>query len=42
MCSLDVKAEVIMPDNMQIFVIAMGLILFSGFLTAYLSGKWND
>ncbi|EPK7358628.1 protein MgtS [Kluyvera huaxiensis] len=27
---------------MQIFVIAMGLILFSGFLTAYLSGKWND
>lgn len=31
-----------MPDNMQIFVIAMGLILFSGFLTAYMSGKWND
>ncbi|MFU0853827.1 protein MgtS [Kluyvera cryocrescens] len=27
---------------MQIFVIALGLILFSGFLTAYLSGKWND
>lgn len=31
-----------MPDNMQIFIIAMGLILFSGFLTAYMSGKWND
>ncbi|MFU0933465.1 protein MgtS [Kluyvera cryocrescens] len=27
---------------MQIFIIALGLILFSGFLTAYLSGKWND
>lgn len=40
--SLVINVEVIMPDNMQVFVIAMGLILFSGFLTAYLSGKWND
>ena len=37
-----ISVEVIMPDNMQVFVIATVLILFSGFLTAYLSGKWND
>ncbi|HDG1691280.1 TPA: protein MgtS [Kluyvera georgiana] len=31
-----------MLDNMQVFLVAVGLILFSGFLTAFLSGKWND
>lgn len=36
------KEEVIMLDNMHVFLVAMGLILFSGFLTAYFSGKWND
>lgn len=37
-----VKEEVIMLDNMQVFLVAVGLILFSGFLTAYFSGRWND
>lgn len=37
-----INVEVIMPDNMQVFMVVIGLILFSGFLTAYLSGKWND
>lgn len=31
-----------MLDNMQVFLVAVGLILFSGFLTAFLSDKWND
>lgn len=31
-----------MLDNMHVFLVAMGLILLSGFLTAYLSAKWND
>ena len=37
-----VKEEVIMLDNMQVFLVGMGLILLSGFLTAYFSGRWND
>lgn len=31
-----------MLDNMQVILVAMGLILLSGFLTAYFSVKWND
>ena len=31
-----------MLDNMQVFLVAVGLILFSGCLTAYFSGRWND
>ena len=31
-----------MLDNTHVFLVAMGLILLSGFLTAWLSGKWND
>ncbi|WP_390885175.1 protein MgtS [Kluyvera ascorbata] len=27
---------------MQVFLVGMGLILLSGFLTAYFSGRWND
>ena len=37
-----VKEEVIMLDNMQVFLVGMGLILLSGVLTAYFSGRWND
>ncbi|HFZ8993514.1 TPA: protein MgtS [Citrobacter freundii] len=31
-----------MFDNMSVLLVVTGFILFSGFLIAYLSHKWND
>ncbi|WLI77305.1 protein MgtS [Kosakonia sp. H02] len=28
--------------NMDVFMTVLGIILFSGFLAAYLSHKWDD
>lgn len=34
--------EVIMLGNMNVFMAVLGIILFSGFLAAYFSHKWDD
>ncbi|SFT63332.1 hypothetical protein SAMN05192562_1011231 [Kosakonia arachidis] len=31
-----------MMANMHVFVAVLGVILFSGFLAAYFSHKWDD
>ena len=31
-----------MLGNMNIFMAVLGIILFSGFLAAYFSHRWND
>lgn len=31
-----------MLGNMNIFMTVLGIILFSGFLAAYLSHRWDD
>ncbi|XJB71722.1 protein MgtS [Escherichia coli] len=31
-----------MLGNMNVFILVLGIILFSGFLTAYFSHKWDD
>ncbi|MCT4713287.1 protein MgtS [Enterobacteriaceae bacterium H11S18] len=31
-----------MPGNMHVFMAVLGMIVFSGFIAAYLSHKWDD
>ncbi|WP_437890639.1 protein MgtS [Phytobacter sp. V91] len=31
-----------MFENMHVFIAVLGIILFSGFLAAYFSHKWDD
>ncbi|MDC0726984.1 protein MgtS [Phytobacter diazotrophicus] len=31
-----------MLGNMHVFITVLGIILFSGFLAAYFSHKWDD
>lgn len=30
-----------MPGNMNVFIAVLGIIIFAGFLAAYLSYKWD-
>jgi hypothetical protein len=34
--------EVTMLGNMHVFIAVLGIIVFSGFLAAYFSHKWDD
>ncbi|AHE62311.1 conserved hypothetical protein [Escherichia albertii TW07627] len=36
------KRRYIMLGNMNIFMAVLGIILFSGFLAAYFSHKWDN
>ncbi|MEO3739014.1 protein MgtS [Kosakonia oryzendophytica] len=31
-----------MMGNMHVFIAVLGIVLFSGFLAAYFSHKWDD
>ena len=31
-----------MSGNMDVFIAVLGIIIFSGFLAAYFSHKWDD